>query len=337
MNDKKSVLLSMADRFGMEANRFEQVLRATVVPANCGPEQFAAFLLVAKQYNLNPITKEIYAFPSRGGGIQPIVGVDGWMRIINDHEDMDGMEFEDTLEDGKLFSISCRIYRKSRRHPTSITEYMSECMRDTDTWKKWPARMLRHKAAIQAARYAFGFSGIMEPDEYERGPGANLAPTKSAHQARKDGDWETLMLEMKGLASPDELRGWYKDNEERIKKLPRNWQTHLDDEFERLLGVLSPEHPLKKRGRPPKKLNMQLQESVNLARTGEVIDDKIPDEMSQEDYLIDLDMKLDEAKTTDEINTIWEEYSQNRMGWLDQENKDRAAKLFDTHQMRIEK
>jgi hypothetical protein len=28
--------------------------------------------------------------------------------------------------------------------------------------------MLRHKAAIQCARYAFGFAGIMEPDEYER-------------------------------------------------------------------------------------------------------------------------------------------------------------------------
>jgi hypothetical protein len=28
-------------------------------------------------------------------------------------------------------------------------------------------RMLRHKAAIQGIRYAFGFSGIMEPDEAE--------------------------------------------------------------------------------------------------------------------------------------------------------------------------
>jgi hypothetical protein len=28
--------------------------------------------------------------------------------------------------------------------------------------------MLRHKAAIQAARYAFSFAGIMEPDEAER-------------------------------------------------------------------------------------------------------------------------------------------------------------------------
>lgn len=28
--------------------------------------------------------------------------------------------------------------------------------------------MLRHKATIQAARYAFGFSGIVDPDEAER-------------------------------------------------------------------------------------------------------------------------------------------------------------------------
>ncbi|MNV87957.1 hypothetical protein D3C71_1821200 [compost metagenome] len=45
---------------------------------------------------------------------------------------------------------------------------MSECNRATDTWKKWPARMLRHKAAIQAARYAFSFSGIIDEDEAAR-------------------------------------------------------------------------------------------------------------------------------------------------------------------------
>jgi hypothetical protein len=28
--------------------------------------------------------------------------------------------------------------------------------------------MLRHKAAIQAIRYAFGFSGIVDPDEADR-------------------------------------------------------------------------------------------------------------------------------------------------------------------------
>lgn len=167
---RSSVLASMAARYGMEPAAFEATLRGTVVPAGCTKEQFAAFLLVAKEYNLNPITKEIYAFPAKSGGIQPIVSIDGWMNLINSHPQMDGLEFEDRIsDDGKLVAITARIWRKDRTKPITVTEYMSECRRDTPTWKQWPARMLRHKAAIQAARYAFGFSGLVEPDEYERG------------------------------------------------------------------------------------------------------------------------------------------------------------------------
>lgn len=166
---KRSVTVDMAHRYGMEAGAFEATLRNTVVPKQTSREQFAAFLLVAKEYRLNPITKEIYAFPTKGGGIQPIVSVDGWANLINSHPQCNGFEFDDHLdEDGKLTAITCRMYRKDREHPTTATEYMDECRRDTDPWKKWPRRMLRHKALIQAARYAFGFAGIVDPDEYER-------------------------------------------------------------------------------------------------------------------------------------------------------------------------
>lgn len=164
----KSVLLDMADRYGMEAQAFEATLRATVVPGNCSREQFAAFLLVAKEYKLNPLLKEIYAFPSKGG-IQPIVGVDGWANLINSHPAFDGMDFEDRVNDaGELVSITCKMFRKDRSHPTTATEYLAECKRPTEPWQKWPRRMLRHKAMIQAARYAFSFAGIIDPDEAER-------------------------------------------------------------------------------------------------------------------------------------------------------------------------
>lgn len=163
-----SVVASMASNYGMDRRAFEATLRATVMPKDATNEQAAAFLLVAKQHNLNPFTKEIFAFPSRGG-IQPIVSVDGWMKLINSHPQFDGMDFKDTLDDkGTLISVTCRIHRKDRSHPVEVTEYMCECRRNTDTWNHWPARMLRHKSAIQAARYAFGFAGIMEPDEVER-------------------------------------------------------------------------------------------------------------------------------------------------------------------------
>lgn len=164
----KSVTLDMADRFGMEPRAFEQTLRATVFPGNGSNEAFAAFLLVAKQYNLNPVLKEIYAFPAKGGGIVPIVSIDGWMNLINSHPSFDGMDFEEHHDDeGGLISIRCTIYRKDRSHPVSVTEHLSECQRNTDPWKM-KHRMLRHKAAIQAARYAFGFAGIYDEDEGER-------------------------------------------------------------------------------------------------------------------------------------------------------------------------
>jgi phage recombination protein Bet len=165
----RSITASMAEHYGMAADAFEATLRATVIPKNVTREQFAAFLLVAREHGLNPVTREIYAMPGKGGGIQPIVGVDGWTNIINSHPAFDGMEFADTLDDkGNVTAITCRIHRKDRQHPTEATEYLAECAQNTEPWRKWPRRMLRHKAMIQCARYAFSLAGIVDPDEFDR-------------------------------------------------------------------------------------------------------------------------------------------------------------------------
>jgi hypothetical protein len=84
------------------------------------------------------------------------------------------MEFLDQLDGtGDLVAITCRMFRKDRSHSTECTEYMAECRGTADTWRRWPRRMLRHKAMIQAARYAFGLAGIMDPDEAERAESVN--------------------------------------------------------------------------------------------------------------------------------------------------------------------
>lgn len=165
-----SVVIRMAERFGMDRVAFERTLMATVVPGGkATPEQVAAVLLVADQYHLNPLTKEIYAFPNRGGGIVPVVGVDGWIKLMNEHPAADGVELvENNDEKGALISVTATVYRKDRAHPIRVTEYFAECARGTDPWRQSPRRMLRHKALIQGLRVAFGFSGIYEPDEAER-------------------------------------------------------------------------------------------------------------------------------------------------------------------------
>ncbi|TPK14127.1 recombinase RecT [Mesorhizobium sp. B2-5-11] len=167
-NAKPSLIAVMAAQRNMDPEQFAKTVRATVMPANHTNEQFAALMLVASKYDLDPILKEIYAFPAKGGGIVPIVSIDGWLNLMNSHPAFDGLETEFTDdEQGNPISCTCRIYRKDRSKPIIVTEYLSECIRQTDPWKM-KRRMLRHKAVIQCNRYAFGFSGIYDEDEGEK-------------------------------------------------------------------------------------------------------------------------------------------------------------------------
>ena len=145
-------------------------------------DEFLSLLIVANQYKLNPFTKEIYAFPAKGGGITPVVGIDGWARIINDNPLTDGIQFEQDEE-----SCTCKIYRKDRSHPTVVTEYLSECLGTSEPWKKYPKRMLRHKALIQCARVAFGFSGIYDEDEARRIDDCHTSTVKTVSPSSPEG------------------------------------------------------------------------------------------------------------------------------------------------------
>ena len=146
-------------------------------------EQMGALLIVASQYKLNPWTKEIYAFPDKSKGIIPVVGVDGWSRIINSNPNLNGIEFvfsENMVRMNKAKVdcpewVDCLIYRKDRDRPTIVREYLDEVYREpmgansfAGPWQSHPKRFLRHKALIQCARLAFGFVGIYDQDEAER-------------------------------------------------------------------------------------------------------------------------------------------------------------------------
>jgi phage recombination protein Bet len=165
-----SPLVVMGERFQIAPVRLLETLRATVLLSDksgrpASNEEVAAFCIVANQYQLNPFIREIYGFVSRGK-VVPIVGVDGWVTLVNRHPSYDGVEFG-WMEGpkGELVACTCRMWVRGRAHPVEVTEYYAECKRDTDQWRGMPRRMLRHKAYIQAARLAFGLSGIYDEDE----------------------------------------------------------------------------------------------------------------------------------------------------------------------------
>lgn len=169
----------LAQNLSVSPGRLVQTLKNTVFKG-ASDDEFTALVIVSNAYRLNPMLKEIYAFPAKGGGIIPYVSVDGWTRIVNEHPAFDGLEFNDIVDErGNLYAIESVIYRRDRTRPIKVTEYMDECKGQGPAWQKTPKRMLRHRALIQGARIAFGFSGIYadgdEPIEFTPRDGGDLA------------------------------------------------------------------------------------------------------------------------------------------------------------------
>lgn len=174
---RKGVVTRFAEQYDIAPEKVMAIVAQTVFrpgkdEAPLTNEEVAAALVVCNAYNLNPFTKEIYAFRSKGK-LLIIVGVDGWSAIVNRQPQLDGIEFEEHFgEKGGIEAITCRMYRKDRSRPTEVTEYFHECRRNTDPWRDMPIRMTRNRAFVQCARLAFSISGIVDSDEAQGIEGA---------------------------------------------------------------------------------------------------------------------------------------------------------------------
>lgn len=157
----------MAARCHVDPNKLYETLRQSIFPKATDAEMLA-LIVVANTYGLNVFLKELYGFPAKGGGIVPVVSVDGWNSLLIRQPDFDGIEFSFEDDDqGNVFSCTATIYVKSRSKPVKITEFYAECVRASDPWKNMPRRMLRNRTLCQASRMAFGISGIRHEEEAE--------------------------------------------------------------------------------------------------------------------------------------------------------------------------
>ncbi|MBB4859670.1 phage recombination protein Bet [Novosphingobium chloroacetimidivorans] len=157
----RNALEAMSSRLEVSPGALKDTLLKTVFATCRNDSEFIGLVIVSNAYGLNPLLKEIYAFPAKGGGVVPMVSVDGWIKLMHSHPAYDSIEFEDIADDkGAIYAIEATIWRTDKTRPTKIIEYLDECRRNTDPWKQSPLRMLRHRALIQCARVAFGFSGL---------------------------------------------------------------------------------------------------------------------------------------------------------------------------------
>jgi phage recombination protein Bet len=160
-------------RYNVPAKLVRETLQRTAFPDAKNDSEFIAMLVVANEYRLNPFTKQIYAF-SKNGKVTPVVSIDGWIKVINEQETLESIEF--SYADKKVVIgsskpcfewVECSIERSDREKPIVVREYFDECYMNTLNWNNMPKRMLRHRALIQAGHYAFGLS-FSDPDSEQR-------------------------------------------------------------------------------------------------------------------------------------------------------------------------
>jgi phage recombination protein Bet len=190
--NKPSLIIKFARKYNIVESTLMTTLKDTCFKQGEGSvsnEQMVALLVVADQYNLNPFTKEIYAYPDKYKGIVPVVSIDGWVRIVTEHPDYNGYDVILPAEMIKANKegehppcwpwITIQMHRKRVEHTPQLTEYFDECYKPPykprgkdyfidSPWQTHPKRFLRHKAFIQAGRLVFGFAGIYDDDEAHR-------------------------------------------------------------------------------------------------------------------------------------------------------------------------
>ncbi len=171
-----NALTIIAQNLAVSQNEVSSTIKSMVISAKgqhgatCSDTELMVVASTCARYDLNPLVKEAHAFVSNGK-LSVMIGIDGWIKIMNRQPDFDGVEFEDHFNGDKLTSITCKIYSKSRSRPTCITEYLDECRQDkSQAWQKYPNRMLRNKALGQCIRVAFGVSEVIDDDEAARYP-----------------------------------------------------------------------------------------------------------------------------------------------------------------------
>lgn len=174
MNDEKEIMkverfdnlmpVALRDKFFLA----EQLVKSGIIPNSINtPQKAMAILQMGHELGLSPMVALNNISVVNG---RATLGADLIVAIIMKHPDYAGMEIKG---DDKQCTVSIR-----RRAGGSIDTFTSSFtladanragLVSKDSWKKYPQRMLKHRAISYAARDAFpdALAGVLMPEEME--------------------------------------------------------------------------------------------------------------------------------------------------------------------------
>ena len=145
----------------------------------CTPEEIVLLVYLARQYDLDPLKKEIWAVKGYGDSpAQIFTSRDGLLSIAHKTGKFGSMktsfELEPESKEKKSYgsiirkpvSATCEIWRKDFGKPFTSTVFFDEYNLGQALWLKKPKTMLGKVAEVQCLRKAFSISGgLYTPDE----------------------------------------------------------------------------------------------------------------------------------------------------------------------------
>ncbi len=176
-----SIFDRMENSYHIPKAQITSVLRETAFKDEkvASDSEMISLLSVADKYKLDPFIREIYAFRNKKGVLTNIIGIDGWIKIMNNRLTFKGFKLEEAenfITVGKSKPcpewMEIHIFDSDRDHPIIIREYLDECYNggkfSSDPWDTHTKRFLRWKTLAQGVRVAYGVNEVIDKDEAER-------------------------------------------------------------------------------------------------------------------------------------------------------------------------
>lgn len=200
----KNVVGDLAAEAGVSIDDFWAAMQRIAGSKDSKREDFVALVIMAGQYGLNPLRREI-GLMDTSQGPRVYVSSDGWTRVLTSHPDYmahDVVEHWSGPKDlqGTCDGVTIRIWSKKRKAegmgPFEWRELLRECLVPPrkrregggdilGPWQTHPVRMLKMKALGQACRFLWNMY-LPTEDEFERMDEVAERPVQTGAAAKAD-------------------------------------------------------------------------------------------------------------------------------------------------------
>ena len=180
----KTITESTSAFLGVDPAKVFDLLRGVwTVTAGKTPlsnQELMVGMALVSRYELDPFAREIYVTRDNKGKLMVVVGVDGWIRVLNRTPGYDGFEQELVMDGDDIKEVVTRIYSKDRSHPASYRAFATDYAKlGGFMLAKIPGHMLRIFSLKHAARLFTPLGCVVTEEEAEWMAAAPPEPVNS--------------------------------------------------------------------------------------------------------------------------------------------------------------